>query len=179
MTSRSAQQPPASDPLESDALEPPDERPVSADDQRTRETSGHERPAYEKSHERPEHDLRSSLERMLPELIRRGFEVSRGPLEKVSESLFPRDIAALLSGQLGDIRSTVVKAVAHEVGRFLREADIATELRKVLTGLDIDAHVRLRFKAREDGSLEPKVDISLGGSDEERATKKARGVRQG
>jgi hypothetical protein len=60
--------------------------------------------------------------------------------------------------QLGDARSGIVKAVAHEVGRFLQEADIAAEIRKVLVGLDVDAHVRLRFSER-DGRLEPKVEI--------------------
>jgi hypothetical protein len=55
-----------------------------------------------------------------------------------------------------------VKAVAQEVGRFLREADIASEIRKVLTGLDVEAQVRLRFNARKDGGLTPDVDIKLG-----------------
>jgi hypothetical protein len=64
--------------------------------------------------------------------------------------------------QLGDIRSGVVKAVAQEVGRFLREADIASEIRKVLTGMDVEASVRLRFTARDDGTLKPSVDVKLG-----------------
>jgi hypothetical protein len=80
----------------------------------------------------------------------------------VSESFFPRDIAATVVAQLGDIRSGVVKAVAQEVGRFLREADIASEVRKVLTGMDVEASVRLRFTAREDGTLKPNVDVKLG-----------------
>ena len=185
MTSRSGSRPPPPDSLDGDSLEPKDDHtgerrdPVHAVFDHAKSES--DRPAYDKQHDKPydkpEHDLRSSFERILPELIRRGFEVSRGPLEKVSESLFPKEMGAHIAGQLGDIRSSVVKAVAQEVGRFLRDADIATELRKVLTGLDIDAHVRLRFKAREDGTLEPKVDISLGGSDEERAAKKSRGGR--
>jgi len=105
---------------------------------------------------------RPPLERILPDLIRRGLEAGRGPLGRVSESFFPRDIAASVVSQLGDIRSGVVKAVAQEVGRFLREADIASEVRKVLTGLDIEAQVRLRFKAREDGTLKPSLDVKLG-----------------
>jgi hypothetical protein len=107
-------------------------------------------------------DDRPPLERILPDLIRRGLEAGRGPLGRVSESFFPRDIAASVVSQLGDIRSGVVKAVAQEVGRFLREADIASEVRKVLTGLDVEAQVRLRFKAREDGTMKPSLDIKLG-----------------
>ena len=185
MTSRSGSRPPPPDSLDSDSLEPkdehPDERRESAQVGSEHTKSEPDRAGYDRHHDktydRPEHDLRSSFERILPELIRRGFEVSRGPLEKVSESLFPKEMGAHIAGQLGDIRSSVVKAVAQEVGRFLRDADIATELRKVLTGLDIDANVRLRFKAREDGTLEPKVDISLGGSEAEPGSKKGRGGR--
>jgi hypothetical protein len=105
---------------------------------------------------------RPSLERILPELIRRGLEAGRGPLGKVSESIFPREIAASIVAQLGDVRSGIVKAVAQEVGRFLREADIASEVRKVLTGLEVAAQVRLRFNARKDGGLTPDLEIKIG-----------------
>ena len=109
----------------------------------------------------PDHDQRIGFERILPELLRKGFEAGRVPLERVSESIFPRDIASNMISQLGDLRSGVVKAVAQEVGRFLRDADIASEVRKVLTGMDIDAHVKLRFKAREDGTIKPELKIDL------------------
>jgi hypothetical protein len=108
-----------------------------------------------------EHDTRTPIERILPELLRRGLEAGRGPLEKVSESIFPKDVAS----QLVDIRSGLVKAVAQEVGRFLREADIASEVRKILVGLDLEAQVKLRFKAREDGKLEPEVKVDVGDSE--------------
>lgn len=117
--------------------------------------------AREQDEHHGEHDARSALERILPELIRRGFEVGRGPLEKVSE-VFPRELGAQLVSQLGDVRSGVFKAVAQEVGRFLREADIASEVRKVLTGLNVEAQVKLRFTERKDGKLEPDVEVELG-----------------
>ena len=110
-------------------------------------------------------DPRPTIDRILPELIRRGLEVGR---EKVSESI-PRELAAQVVSQLGDVRSGVVKAVAQEVGRFLREADIASEIRKVLTGLNVEAQVRFGFTAREDGTMKPvkpEVDVSLGNKEE-------------
>jgi hypothetical protein len=118
----------------------------------------------------PRHDSvdRSAFERLWPELIRRGLEAGRVPLERVSESIFPKDIAAHLVSQLGDIRSGIVKGVAQEVGRFLREADIASEVRKVLTGLDIEATVKLRFSAREDGAIKPEIEIDLASPSDER-----------
>lgn len=111
---------------------------------------------------RPDADGRIGLDRILPELIRKGFEAGRGPFKGVSETIFPKELASHLVSQLGDIRSGVVKAVAQEVGRFLREADIASEVRKVLTGVDIDAQVKLRFTAREDGSIKPEAEVHLG-----------------
>ena len=131
-------------------------------------------PGYEpdaRTHAR-DSDTRQGLERILPELIRKGFEAGRVPLERVSESIFPKELGAHLVSQLGDIRSGVVKAVAQEVGRFLREADIASEVRKVLTGLDIEAQVKLRFKAREDGAIKPEIDLKRDGDPEEKPRRK-------
>jgi hypothetical protein len=112
---------------------------------------------------RTDTDARKTLERILSELLRKGFEASRGPLEKVSESFLPlpRDIAAHLVGGLGDLRSAVVRAVAQEVGRFLREADFASELRRVLNGVDIEASVRVGFKVNEQGALRSDVDVGV------------------
>ena len=132
----------------------------------TRPPSSTEPPQADSPREADEDDEygeeRPPLERTLTDLIRRGLEAGKGPFGRVSESFFPRDIASTVVSQLGDIRSGVVKAVAQEVGRFLREADIASEIRKVLTGMDIEASVRLRFKARDDGTLKPSVDVKLG-----------------
>jgi hypothetical protein len=149
MTSPPSQRPEPDEEAE-DALEPQDEED------------------YEPSEPRSDSVDRSAFERILPELIRRGLEVGRVPLERVSESIFPKDIASHLVSQLGDIRSGVVKAVAQEVGRFLREADIAAEVRKVLTGLDIEASVKLRFNAREGGAIKPEVEFDLGAPADER-----------
>jgi hypothetical protein len=123
---------------------------------------------YETTEPRPDSVDRSAFERIWPELIRRGLEAGRVPLERVSESIFPKDIASHLVSQLGDIRSGIVKGVAQEVGRFLREADIASEVRKVLTGLDIEATVKLRFSAREDGAIKPEIEIDLDSPSDER-----------
>ncbi|MDH5671668.1 MAG: hypothetical protein OEZ06_05925 [Myxococcales bacterium] len=106
-----------------------------------------------------DYDPRPGLDRILAELLRRGVEAGRGPLEKVGESFFPRDMAHNVVSQLGDLRSGVVKAVAQEVGHFLREADIASEMRKVLLGLDVQAEFRLRFHERPDGSLDTEIKV--------------------
>ena len=155
MSSRASQRPPPRAPYDESHDEPP-ATPAA------RESDHDERSDHDP---RSDHDTRTTFERILPELIRRGLEAGRGPLEKVSESIFPKEIASQLVAQLVDVRSGVVKAVAQEVGRFLRDADIASELRKVLTGMTIEAKVQLRFNQREDGSLSPKVDVKFEDSD--------------
>jgi hypothetical protein len=146
MTQRSSQQPPP----------PPDnvgDDPLDADEAED-----------DYAYERGARDEGRTIDRILPELIRRGLEAGG----KVGESFFPKDIASHLVGGLGDIKSGIVKAVAQEVGRFLREADIASEVRKVLTGLDVEAQVRLRFSEREDGMVKPELDIDLGSDKKKR-----------
>lgn len=104
---------------------------------------------------RPPPEPRLPFERIVPDLLKRGLEVGRG-------SSVPRDIASYLVGQLSDAREGVVTAVAQEVGRFLRQADIASELRNVLTGLEVEARVSLKFRRAKD---EPQRD-----SDDPRAS---------
>jgi hypothetical protein len=115
-------------------------------------------------------DTRSHFERIVPELLKRGLEAGKDTLE----SVVPRDVAAAMAAQLGDVRSGVVRAVAQEVGRFLHEADIAKEVRKVLIGLDIEATVQLRFNAREDGGL----SVKLSDAKAQRPSARRRGVFQ-
>lgn len=92
---------------------------------------------------------RLPFDRIVPELLKRGFEAGRG-------TSMPREIAAYLVGQFSDAREGIVSAVAQEVGRFLRQADIASELRNVLTGMEVEASVRLNFRRKkEEGSTAP------------------------
>lgn len=103
-------------------------------------------------------DSRIPLEKVLPDILKRGLSAGRD----VSESIFPRELASTIVSQLGDVRQGLVTAVATEVGRFLRQADIASEVRKVLAGLNIEAKVHLRFSEDESGKLKPRVDIEPG-----------------
>lgn len=102
------------------------------------------------------------LDKVLPEMIKRGLSAGRD----VGESFFPKDFATNLAAQMIDARHGLVSAIANEVGRFLRQADIASEVRKVLAGLNIEAKVQLRFTEDEKGKLHSRVDIEppAGGS---------------
>ena len=89
---------------------------------------------------------RLPFERIVPDILKRGLEASRG----MGDSFFFRELASNVVSQLGDAREGVVKAVAQEVGRFLRQADIASELRNVLAGLEMEATVHVKFQRAKD-----------------------------
>lgn len=91
----------------------------------------------------------------LTELLKRGLSAGQA----VSETLLPRELASSLASQLVDARHGLVKAIASEVGRFLRQADIASELRKALAGLKVEATINLRFSEDESGGI--KTDIKV------------------
>jgi hypothetical protein len=100
-------------------------------------------------------DGRLPLDKVLPELLKRGLSAGRD----VSESIFPKEIASNIAAQLVDARHGLVSAVANEVGRFLRQADIASEVRKVLAGLNVEAKVHLRFSEDESGKLHSRMEL--------------------
>lgn len=89
---------------------------------------------------------RLPFERIVPDLLKRGLEASRG----VGDSLFSKDIAASVVSQLGEAREGIVNVVGQEVGRFLRQADVASELRNVLAGLEVEAKIKLKFRKSPD-----------------------------
>jgi len=91
----------------------------------------------------------------LTELLKRGLSAGQA----VSESLFPRELAGSLASQLVDARHGLVKAIASEVGRFLRQADIASELRKALAGLKVEATINLRFSEDEHGTIKSEMKV--------------------
>lgn len=99
----------------------------------------------------PQRDMRLPL----TELLKRGLSAGQA----VSESLFPRELASSIASQLVDARHGLVNAIAVEVGRFLRQADIASEMRKVLAGLNVEAKIQLRFSEDDKGKIETQMDV--------------------
>jgi hypothetical protein len=94
----------------------------------------------------------------LAEILRRGISAGQA----VSESLFPRELAGSLAAQLVDARHGLVNAIAVEVGRFLRQADIASEVRKVLAGLNVNVEAKITLKFSEDSQGNIQTDVHFG-----------------
>lgn len=118
---------------------------MGADDERKSGKPGPE------AAEREPRDVRIPL----TELLKRGLSAGQA----VSESLFPRELASSLASQLVDARHGLVNAIATEVGRFLRQADIASEMRKVLAGLNVEAKIQLRFSEDEHGKIQSEMNV--------------------
>jgi hypothetical protein len=108
-----------------------------------------------------EREVRESRDSRLPlgEILRRGLSAGQA----VSESLFPRELASSLASQLVDARHGLVNAIAIEVGRFLRQADIASEMRKVLAGLNVEATIQLRFSEDKQGNIQSEMNVTHSG----------------
>lgn len=119
--------------------------------------------------------LRASLERLIPELVRRGVEAGRGTLHRtetlrgaLGDTRLPRELAGYIAGQLDEARSGVVRGVSSEVRRFLRDADLGHELAKVLTSLSFEIKAQVRFVPNEEGySLRPRVSTRAYSHDEQ------------
>jgi hypothetical protein len=111
--------------------------------------SGSER--TEKETREPTRDVRLPL----TELLKRGLSAGQA----VGETFFPRELASSLASQLVDARHGLVNAIATEVGRFLRQADIASEMRKVLAGLNVEAKIQLRFSEDSTGRIQSEVNV--------------------
>jgi hypothetical protein len=126
---------------------------MAADDERKTGRPGPESGPTEREVREP----REGRDMRLPltELLKRGLSAGQA----VSESLFPRELASSIASQLVDARHGLVTAIASEVGRFLRQADIASEMRKVLAGLNVEAKIQLRFSEDEQGKIRSDVKV--------------------
>lgn len=107
-------------------------------------------------------ERKSTVERVVSDLLRRGLEAGLGTLKSTDEALraTPKEVATFVISQLGDARSGLVRAVASEVGTFLREADIGSEIKKMLSGMSVEVKGTVSFIPADDGKVEPKVRVS-------------------
>jgi hypothetical protein len=121
------------------------------------DTGAKERPREsESSSQRDPEGKRVPLERVVFEVLRRGFGVGRDTLKhpdealrSVSDSVFAKEAANLMVSQIGDVRQAVSKVVAKEVERYLGKIDLASELRKTLHGMTIEGNIKIKFNDLE------------------------------
>jgi hypothetical protein len=65
--------------------------------------------------------------------------------------------------QQGDrSKREILRIVANEVGEFLRNVDLSSEVVKVLTGIQLEVNASIRFKPTKDGkSVKPSVETQV------------------
>jgi hypothetical protein len=103
---------------------------------------------------RRERDRRQGV---VTDFVRRAIENTVGQVQNTG-SLSREAITYLL--QQGDKgRKEVLRIVAKEVGDFLRNVDLSTEVIKVLTGLQMDFSASVKFR-HADGKLKPEVSTT-------------------
>lgn len=106
--------------------------------------------------DRPENERRQR--KILGDLLRRAVDNAVGSVQNTG-SVGKEAFSFLL--QQGDKgKKEVVRIVAKEVGDFLRGVDLASEVAKVLTSVQVDVQASVKFRPSEGGHI-PKPDIKV------------------
>jgi hypothetical protein len=91
--------------------------------------------------------------RVMGEFVRRAID---NAFEQVqSSSSAPKEALSFLLHQGDRGRREVVRIVAKEVGDFLRATDLSSEVIKVLTSVEADFKVHVKFRRTEGGGVKP------------------------
>ena len=99
------------------------------------------------------------------ELFRRAIENTFESVQ--NKGALPKEALAYLLQQGDKGRRELVKVAAKELGDFLRATDISSEVVKVLTAVQMDMTVSVRFKRNPDGQgVTPDVEASVNESRE-------------
>jgi hypothetical protein len=81
----------------------------------------------------------------------------------IEDAKLPREIANYFFSQIEETKSGVLRVAAREIRHFLRDADLASELRRVLTSLSFEIRTEIRFIPNETGDgVRPQVRTGVG-----------------
>jgi hypothetical protein len=111
---------------------------------------------------------RGRLERTLPELMKRVFEVGVGKLSEGPESLrsfvqdlkLPKEVLTVLVAQLEETKHGMSSAVAREVREFLEQTNLGEQLAAALSRLSLEVKTEIRFVPNEAG-VKPRVSTEV------------------
>jgi hypothetical protein len=98
---------------------------------------------------------RQQRQRGVGDFVRRAFETVGSVQGSAS---LPKDAISYLLQQGDRGKREVVRIVAKEVGDFLRQVDISSEVVKILSSLQVEVSATVRFRPTEDGrAVRPEV----------------------
>lgn len=100
--------------------------------------------------------------RGVPDFVRRAIENTMGSMQS-TQSVSKEAIQFFIS-TTDKTRREIVRIAASEVGEFLKHTDLAGELIKVLTSLEADVHLSVKFRRTDQGGVEPVVSSVKGES---------------
>lgn len=108
----------------------------------------------------PSSSERRQRPRVVSEFVRRAIENTVGSMQSTG-SLSKEALQYVL--QQGDrSKKEILRIVAHEVGEFLRNVDLSSEVVKILTSVQVEVNASIRFKPTEDPTrVAPKVETSV------------------
>ena len=112
---------------------------------------------------------RVRLDRLLPDLLRRGIDAGLDAVARGDEGVrglvtdlrLPKEVASFVLGQMDTTKNAIVRAVAKEVRGFLRSSKFDEGARKLLTSIAIEVRTQIRFIPSETKGAEPKVESEV------------------
>jgi hypothetical protein len=102
--------------------------------------------------QRPPDAERSTLDRLIPELLKKVIETGTKNLSSetirqvVSDLKLPREAIHYTFSQLDETKNVVYRAISKEVHDLLERTNIAEELAKALSLLSLEVKMEVRFK---------------------------------
>lgn len=94
--------------------------------------------------------------RVVPDFVRRAIENTVGSVQ--STGVLSKDVIAYLLQQGDKGRRELTRVVAKEVGDFLRQTDVSSEVVKILTNIQVDVSASVRFRpTAEKGGVRPEM----------------------
>ncbi|HJL40620.1 MAG TPA: hypothetical protein RMG48_04895 [Myxococcales bacterium LLY-WYZ-16_1] len=111
--------------------------------------------------QRRDRDRDRERPRIVGDFVRRAIENTVGQVQNTGS--VSREALHYLLQQGDRGRREMVRLVAHEVGDFLRHTDVASEVVRVMTSIQVDVSASVRFRPVEGGGVKPEVtqDVSV------------------
>src|SRR5678816_4820107 len=144
---------------------------VSDDDQARRSeraAAAAERPAIDEHDELPE-TIRSRLESLVPELVKKTFAAGMGAvfsteegIRKIAREGLP-EVAGYLASSADGAKDKVFEIIARETREFLANLNLTEEIAKLLTTLSFEIKTEIRFIPNSERltGAEPDVKASV------------------
>ncbi|MBX2813146.1 MAG: hypothetical protein KTR25_15125 [Myxococcales bacterium] len=95
-----------------------------------------------------------SRSRGVPDFVRRAIENTMGSVQSTQN--VSKEAFQFFLSTTDKTRREIVRIAASEVGAFLRQSDIASEVVKILTSVEADVKLSIKFKRTEQG-VSPEV----------------------